>query len=312
MMSSAVVIPVHNRREVTLRCLQHLDADGVFTWATVVVVDDGSTDGTAEAVRARFPAVRVVPGGGSLWWGGAIRLGMETACREPVDCLLWLNDDCLPGLGTLRLLADHARRTGCLATGWAATPSGGSYGGLRKTSRGLVEIPPPPPGASVPCDAASGNCVAIARTVVDAVGLPDAACLPHALLDVDYTLGATERGFALAMLGSAVCHNDDNRTAAASSWLLDDASPLRQWKIFLSPRSTFAYGPSFRFHFRHWGVWGLVIFARGYLKLALACVLRAVIPLRVLRAIYAARSGPWRRQQFYQRTAPDAPARHDG
>ena len=164
----------------------------------------------------------------------------------------------------------------------------------------MQPVPVPPPGGVVPCDAAGGNCVAIARPVVDAIGLPDAARLPHALLDVDYGLSATRRGFPMALLGSAICYNDDNLSAAATSWLLDDASPWRQWKIFLGRRSTFSYAPSFHLHLKHWGPWGLWLFARGYLKLAAACVLRALVPLRVLRAVYATRSATWRRQQFYR------------
>ena len=102
-MQTAVVIPVHNRREVTLRCLKCLETDGVFTWASALIVDDGSTDGTADGVRARHPAVVVLAGDGNLWWGGAIRRGMEYAYREGADCVLWLNDDGLPEPGTLRL-----------------------------------------------------------------------------------------------------------------------------------------------------------------------------------------------------------------
>ena len=309
MAQTAIIIPVHNRRDVTLRCLACLEADGVFAWARVLVVDDGSTDGTGDAVRARYPSVQLVPGDGNLWWGGAIRLGMETACRQGAACLLWLNDDCLPAPGTLRLLADHAISAGGLATGWAATPSGGRYGGFCKTRQGLRLLPPPPPDSAIPCDAAGGNCVAIARPVVDAIGLPDAARLPHALLDVDYLLSATRRGFRLDLLGSAVCHNDDNLGAATASWLLDDASPWRQWKIFLGRHSTFGYAASFHLHLKHWGAWGWWLFARGYLKLAAVCLLRAIVPLRVLRAVYARRSGTWQRQQFYrqQTLTPETP-----
>lgn len=303
MASTVIIIPAHNRREVTLRCLDRLEADDVFSWADVVVVDDGSTDGTGDAVRARHPAATVLTGDGNLWWGGAIRLGMEHAYRAGARCLLWLNDDCLPAPGTLRLLADHAHRTGGLAAGWAATPSGGSYGGQRKTPGGLRAVPPPPPGEATPCDAAGGNCVAISRAVVAAVGLPDAARLPHALLDVDYLLTATEHGLPLALLGSAVCRSDDNLSAAAASWLLDDASPLRQWKIFLDQRSTSSYRASFYFYRKHWGLRGWWLFARPYLKLALVCAVRAVVPLRVLRSVYAARSSAWTRQQSYRRGA---------
>ena len=299
MAKTCVIIPVHNRREVTLRCLRSLDAMGVFGWAEAVIVDDGSTDGTGDAVRAEFPRAAVLSGDGHLWWGGAIRQGMDHAMRHGADFLCWLNDDCLPDPGTLRALVDRAAQTGGAATGWAATPSGGRYGASRKTWRGLRPVDPPPPGHTVPCDAAAGNCVAFSRAVVEAVGLPDAARLPHALLDVDYTLAVTRRGFPLDLVGSAVSRNDDNLHAASSSWLLSERPPMAQWRIFARPHSTYNYRASFRLHWRHWGVWGLWLYARGYLKLAAICAVRAVVPLRWLRGVFGRRSTAYRRERFH-------------
>ena len=309
MKKTAVIIPVHNRREVTLRCLRNLEATSVLDWADVVLIDDGCTDGTGQAVREGFPAVTILPGDGNLWWGGAMRLGMDFAMRAGVDFLVWLNDDCLPEPGTLALLVEHAGRTGGIAAGWAATPSGGRYSGNRKTWRGLKMIRVPEPGSMAACDAVAGNCVAFHRAVVSAIGLPNAARLPHTLLDVDYTLTATRRGFRLDLLGSAVCRNDDNR--ASGSWLLSDNSPMRLWKLFLSPHSAYGFRSNFHLHWTHWGVWGLWLYARGYLKLALICLIRLLVPLRVLRGLYAARSDAWRREQFYKgssaQVSPSAP-----
>ena len=307
MAQTAIIIPVHNRREVTLRCLARLEGTGVLDWAQVIVVDDGSTDGTSEAVRRGFPSVRVLPGNGNLWWGGAMRLGMDTALRDGADFLAWLNDDCLPDPGTIRLLVDQAGRTGGIAAGWAVTPSGGTYGAYEKTWRGFRPVAIPPPGGVAAGDAAAGNCVVFARPVVAAIGLPDSDRLPHALLDVDYTLSGTRRGFRLDLVGSAVCRNEDNLQPAAVSWLLAEQSPMLQWKLFLKPHSTYGYRASFRLHWKHWGVWGLWLHARGYLKLALICALRAMVPLRWLRALHAARSSAWRRQQFYRRSACESP-----
>ena len=36
-----LILPVHNRREITLRCLRHLHGLSVDAWAQIVVVDDG-------------------------------------------------------------------------------------------------------------------------------------------------------------------------------------------------------------------------------------------------------------------------------
>ena len=52
--SVAVVIPTYNRRELTLRALESVFAQ-TRPADEVVVVDDGSTDGTAEAVSKQYP-----------------------------------------------------------------------------------------------------------------------------------------------------------------------------------------------------------------------------------------------------------------
>lgn len=51
----SVIIPAYNSVSFLADCLDSVDAEGVET----IVVDDGSTDGTAEMVRSRFPDVRL-------------------------------------------------------------------------------------------------------------------------------------------------------------------------------------------------------------------------------------------------------------
>ena len=56
-----IVSPVHNRREITLQCLRSLsriDRDGLNVHT--IIVDDGSTDGTAEAIKRDFPQVELI------------------------------------------------------------------------------------------------------------------------------------------------------------------------------------------------------------------------------------------------------------
>jgi GT2 family glycosyltransferase len=82
----SVVIPSHNTRELTLRCLESL----VHSDIEIILVDDGSRDGTAEAVAARFPSVRVLRNESAEGFTRAANRGLQAAQG---DVLLLLNSD---------------------------------------------------------------------------------------------------------------------------------------------------------------------------------------------------------------------------
>jgi GT2 family glycosyltransferase len=103
-----ILIPVHHRREFTLRCLRHLRATQGDAGATVAVIDAASADGTAEAVRREFPAAQILSVSADHWWTGAIARGMQAADADGAKTVLWLNDDCLPDSGCIARLLFHA------------------------------------------------------------------------------------------------------------------------------------------------------------------------------------------------------------
>jgi N-acetylglucosaminyl-diphospho-decaprenol L-rhamnosyltransferase len=87
-LSIDVVIPAYNGWELTKSCLEHLRAQMVPH--TVIVCDNGSTDGTVAHLRRSFPEVRVVELGANL--------GFPTACNRGVDAgtgevVVLLNND---------------------------------------------------------------------------------------------------------------------------------------------------------------------------------------------------------------------------
>ncbi|MCB0490377.1 MAG: glycosyltransferase family 2 protein [Cyclobacteriaceae bacterium] len=89
-----VVIPVYNRKELTRRCLESLSKQ-TYPKRVVIVIDDGSSDGTSHMIASEFPWVRLLQGGGDLYWTGAVNLGIKYALKEAnaSDYVLLLNDD---------------------------------------------------------------------------------------------------------------------------------------------------------------------------------------------------------------------------
>lgn len=85
-----VVIPTRNRREMLLRAVRSCDEAAGGTAVEVIVVDDGCTDGSVEAVRERHPAVAVLTGRTTGNRGRARNDGLERARGRFVK---FLDDD---------------------------------------------------------------------------------------------------------------------------------------------------------------------------------------------------------------------------
>ena len=90
-----VVIPVRNRLAFTRACLTTLTRQSLAH--TVVVVDDGSDDGTPGMIVDEFPTTVLLSGDGTLWWTGAMNTGVGWVLGhcDAEDVVVTLNDDTL-------------------------------------------------------------------------------------------------------------------------------------------------------------------------------------------------------------------------
>jgi GT2 family glycosyltransferase len=109
-MDLSIVIVNYRSRDALLECLAALFTDPVALDAEVVVVDNDSRDGTAEALRDRWPRVRLIQNDSNLGYARAVNQGIAASDR---DAVLVLNPDCVPEPGAvgrlLRHLEDHSR-----------------------------------------------------------------------------------------------------------------------------------------------------------------------------------------------------------
>lgn len=87
-----IIIPVYNRKEFTKNCLISLRKQ-TYKEFKVVVIDDGSTDGTEEMLINEFPEVHIIKGDGNLWWTRSINLGIGYALANKGEYVITLNND---------------------------------------------------------------------------------------------------------------------------------------------------------------------------------------------------------------------------
>jgi len=204
-MKISIVIPVHNRQvcthnilnQIYAQLLQGKDLENI----SVIVVDDGSTDGTKELIQRHFPTVHLLEGDGSLWWTGAIVKGMEyAAVNLNTDYVVWMNDDISIADDLLSNLLSL-----CSSSKYRETIIGGIvrdktysewivYSGLR-CGKPIRHINDFSSSTELDVDTLSGNIVVIPKAVIDKIGMPDANKFPHHGGDYEFIRLAKENGF---------------------------------------------------------------------------------------------------------------------
>jgi len=115
----AAVVLNWNRRDDTLACLASLEGqagpDAVDR--RVILVDNGSSDGTVDAVRAAFPAVEVITLPENRGYAAGVNVGIRHALAGGADWTLLVNNDTDAEPDTLgRLLAAAQDPTAGLIT----------------------------------------------------------------------------------------------------------------------------------------------------------------------------------------------------
>jgi rhamnopyranosyl-N-acetylglucosaminyl-diphospho-decaprenol beta-1,3/1,4-galactofuranosyltransferase len=106
------VVVTWNRRELLLEALAAIQAQ-TRPPDLVVVADNASADGTAAAVRSRFPSVQIAELDANYGGAGGFAYGMSLALEAGADLIWLMDDDTVPEPGALlALLAARASHPG--------------------------------------------------------------------------------------------------------------------------------------------------------------------------------------------------------
>jgi len=212
-MNIPFVIPVYNRLAYTKDCLHLLknyQDSSFFTKNNVpiIIVDDGSTDGTGDWIRENYPEVIVLKGDGNLWYSGGVNEGMKYAMEElaPDFIMIWENDadpsdDYFDQLQEI-IESWDGDSVICSKIYYKSRPdvilAMGGYFNSRNGKKGLnryKEEDRPEYEANLEVDWFSGHGFIIHKTIIEKVGYLDAENFPQYHSDADYGLRIKKAGF---------------------------------------------------------------------------------------------------------------------
>ena len=276
----AAILACHNRKNLTIAALDALYAQefDMPVDISTYLLDDGSTDGTAEAVENRFERATVLRADGSLFWNEGMRTAFAAALKDGSDYYLWLNDDTTLYSNALQTLIDthkqltNQARPDSIIVGSVQDPDTKTltYGGMRRNSSWhpfhfeLIQ----PAQKAQKCDVMNGNCVLIPAKVAGIMGNMDPG-YSHAIGDIDYSLKAGKHNVDIWIAPgyAGTCSNNP----LEGSWL-DTSLPLKlRWKHMTSPKGL---PPSdwMLFTKKHAGILWPVFGTMPYIRLVLSAM----------------------------------------
>lgn len=276
------VVPVHNGREATLAFLESM-CSVTFPDLEIVLVDDGSTDGTADAVAERYPAVTLLKGDGTLWWSGGTNLGVEEALRRGAEFILIINNDNVVEPGFLHPLVETAQRNpGSMVTSLMRDFSDRdfifSFGGVinwftgeirdRNNRRDRCDF-----DRMNECDWLHGSSTLIPAGAFREIGLFDRVNCPQYQGDAEFSLRAKRYGWRLLVDPRSVVYN---RTAISSGTsALNEERFRRMLTSFRSPFYLRANWKLYRDYCPYRPV--ILFFAVRYLRLLYSLIRRRLV-----------------------------------
>ena len=263
----AIVVLNHNGKELLLQCLQCIEAVDYRPLSTIVI-DNGSTDGSAEEARRRYPGIHLVPVGYNAGVSGGRNVGIRYVEEHlHAKYILFLDNDTQIEPDAVRefvAAADQDARIGLVAPkafrkrGDSRLLSAGGMGfnpytgGLRDVASGTIDRGQFDQSGDV--QAGPGFAFLVRRAVYRKIGLFDETFNPYGWEDVDFSLRAGKAGFRIVYAPKAVVYHAGGRVgrgiirqyernkARNMLYFVRRHTTIPQWVCFLCVFPALAFG----------------------------------------------------------------------
>ena len=231
-MNIAILLTIFNRKEITLKCLKQLyklSKPQNFDY-TIFINDDGSTDGSYEAILKNYPEVKIYRSSGNLYWNRGMYRIWDIASKScNYDGYLWLNDDTILYESAFDDLYNNIEQTNCLSILVGPTNdrnNSTSYSGYDHLENRIV-----PNGKIQKCYYFNGNFVFIPGSVFKIIGNLE-FYYRHSFGDWDYGIKAYKYGINSYVLPNFVgyCERHDK-----DKKVIYDKSLIERIKYIYSP-----------------------------------------------------------------------------
>ena len=209
-----IVTPVSNSKAHTLKFLKTVYKNDYDNF-TVVIIDDGSTDGTEEAIKILYSQVIILKGTGNLWWSRSTNKGVEYSLKQGADYILTVNNDVEVKKDWVSELVKCALKNPKSLIGttiyFSKEKNKVWYFGadFNENTGEIYHIEDRPKPREVRESRwLTGMGVLIPARAFSDIGQYDAETFPQYFADADFSLRAAKAGYKLLVSADAVLYND--------------------------------------------------------------------------------------------------------